>query len=80
MSTRVNFSNSWLGLLGWKHPIWKNHKVQFPIIQILKNESEKKKTTIQKDSKQEISIKGILRIKTTIKTKLEENYKKFIEW
>jgi hypothetical protein len=36
--------------------------------------------TIQKDSKQEISIKGILRIKTTIKTKLEENYKKFIEW
>jgi hypothetical protein len=79
MSTRVNFSNSWLGLLGWKHPIWKNHKVQFPINQILKNESEKKNSTIQKDSKQKISIKG-MRIKTKIKTKLEEKYKKVIEW
>ena len=42
ISTCVNFSNSWLGSLGQKHLIFKNHKAQFLVNQMLKDEIEKK--------------------------------------
>jgi len=41
ISTHVNFSNSWFKSLNWKHPIWKNHEVQFLSNQILNGEIKK---------------------------------------
>jgi hypothetical protein len=41
MSSRVNFLNSWLKLLNWKHSIWKNNEAQFLTNQMLKNEIKK---------------------------------------
>jgi len=81
ISTCVNFSNSWLGSLGRKHLIFKNHKAQFLVNQMLKDEIEKKKSTIQKYPKQKkkIAIKR-MRIKIEKKTKLKDNYKFFIEY
>jgi hypothetical protein len=39
--TRVNFSNSLLKLLGYKHYIWKNHEAWFQTNQILNDDIKK---------------------------------------
>jgi hypothetical protein len=43
MSTLVNFSNPWPGLLEWKHYTWRNHEVQS-----LGNETLKVKKNLKK--------------------------------
>jgi hypothetical protein len=47
----MNFLNSWLGLLDLKHLVWKNHKTQFSINQMLEDETEKIISIIQKNSR-----------------------------
>jgi hypothetical protein len=56
LSTHVNFSNQWPKSLDSKHPIWKNHKAQFSINQIL-NDEIKKKFQLYKKTKKKIAIK-----------------------
>jgi len=63
ISTCVNFSNSWLGSLGQKHLIFKNHKAQFLVNQMLKDEIEKKNQLYKSiQNKKKIAIKR-MRIK-----------------
>jgi len=45
--------------LNLKHPISKNHKIQFLINQILKDKIEKKSSIIQKDSEKQLKIMKI---------------------
>jgi len=49
MSTSVNFSNSWPGLLYWKRYTWKNHEAKSIQNKTLKDEI--KKYVIGKKSK-----------------------------
>jgi len=72
MLTRVNFLNSWLESLDWKHHT-KNHKMQSLTNQRFKDEIEKK--YIYKRIKK-IAIR---RIKIKIKYKLKGNKKTF-DW
>jgi hypothetical protein len=78
ISTCVNFSNSWLGSLGEKHLIFKNHKAQFLVNQMLKDEIEKKINYTKVSKQKKIAIKR-MRIKIEKKTKLKDNYNFFIK-
>ena len=64
ISTRVNFSNSWLRLLDWIYHVWKNHKAQFSINQMFKDKIEKRIWLYK--TKQKIKIKRMM-IKVEIK-------------
>jgi len=80
MSTCVNFSNMWPGLLDQEHQIWKNYIAQFSTNQILKDKIRKRillyKRILNKNknkNKNKITIER-MRIKNKIKNKLDENY------
>jgi hypothetical protein len=51
MFNKINFSNSWSRLLDQNRYKWKKYRAEYSINQISKNETKKKKSITQKESK-----------------------------